>query len=256
MLKCAPKFVILISNLEFDRLTEGAMAYCDKCGAYIPDGQSKCLACGYDAEEEKRKAAAQAQRAEFKKSNSAAGAPHGMYNEELRAKYEEQRKKQQEQSRIWAERERERREEERREEERRRQERAEREQENRANYGADFSESSFAASNYGSASDYAPGDYYYDKDSKLFAILSYFSFLSFIPIFFRRKDKFAMFHAKQGLVLLIYGVVADALSALPLIGWMFPLFRIYCIISGVSAASKRQFKPLPYIGRFADFFKL
>ena len=60
MLKCAPKFVILISNLEFDRLTEGAMAYCDKCGAYIPDGQSKCLACGYDAEEEKRKAAAQA----------------------------------------------------------------------------------------------------------------------------------------------------------------------------------------------------
>ena len=24
------------------------MAYCKSCGAYIPDGQSACLACGYD----------------------------------------------------------------------------------------------------------------------------------------------------------------------------------------------------------------
>ena len=24
------------------------MAYCKKCGAYIPDGLSACLACGYD----------------------------------------------------------------------------------------------------------------------------------------------------------------------------------------------------------------
>ena len=29
------------------------MAYCNKCGAYIPDGQSVCLACGYDPEAEK-----------------------------------------------------------------------------------------------------------------------------------------------------------------------------------------------------------
>ena len=25
------------------------MAYCNKCGAYTPDGQSACLACGSDA---------------------------------------------------------------------------------------------------------------------------------------------------------------------------------------------------------------
>ncbi len=24
------------------------MAYCNKCGAYIPDGLTACLACGYD----------------------------------------------------------------------------------------------------------------------------------------------------------------------------------------------------------------
>ena len=34
------------------------MAYCDKCGAYIPDGQTKCLACGYDEAEERAAQAA------------------------------------------------------------------------------------------------------------------------------------------------------------------------------------------------------
>ena len=24
------------------------MSYCKKCGAYIPDGQDVCLACGFD----------------------------------------------------------------------------------------------------------------------------------------------------------------------------------------------------------------
>ena len=38
------------------------MAYCKKCGAYIPDGQENCLACGYDeaAERKERKGGASA----------------------------------------------------------------------------------------------------------------------------------------------------------------------------------------------------
>ena len=31
------------------------MAYCKKCGAYIPDGQETCLACGYSEAAEKAK---------------------------------------------------------------------------------------------------------------------------------------------------------------------------------------------------------
>ena len=30
------------------------MAYCKSCGAYIPDGQTACLACGYNDSEKKR----------------------------------------------------------------------------------------------------------------------------------------------------------------------------------------------------------
>ena len=29
------------------------MAYCKECGAYIPDGQEICLACGYDPNKKK-----------------------------------------------------------------------------------------------------------------------------------------------------------------------------------------------------------
>ena len=29
------------------------MNYCPKCGAYIPDGETKCLACGFDTAEKK-----------------------------------------------------------------------------------------------------------------------------------------------------------------------------------------------------------
>ena len=32
------------------------MAFCDKCGAYIPIGETACPACGFDPEEEIRKA--------------------------------------------------------------------------------------------------------------------------------------------------------------------------------------------------------
>ena len=32
------------------------MAFCEKCGAYIPIGETECPACGYDPEAEARKA--------------------------------------------------------------------------------------------------------------------------------------------------------------------------------------------------------
>ena len=81
------------------------MAYCEQCGAYIPDGQTKCLACGYD-ESEKPKgntAAAYAEKKDY--SGSAA-----FDSEKLRRQLEEQREKQKENSRRWAEAERARRE--------------------------------------------------------------------------------------------------------------------------------------------------
>ena len=70
------------------------MGYCKNCGAYIPDGHTKCLACGLDQTEEERTAAAAAAKKSTVRRQD---------NDELRRQLEEQRKKQQENNRKWAE---------------------------------------------------------------------------------------------------------------------------------------------------------
>lgn len=211
------------------------MAYCNKCGAYIPDGQTKCLACGYDETEEREKAAAA--RATASAGAASTGTRYGFDNEELRRKLEEQRKKQQQQSQAWAEQERE-----RRERQRQREERAREAAEAQRTRSYDTTRQ---ASRKGANK----------TESKLFAVLSYVSVLSLIPLLFRRDDEYALYHGRQGLALLIYGVVADILGAIPGIGWIFSLFRVVCVFKGMINAANDIKEPLPYIGKFAERFK-
>ena len=85
------------------------MAYCVKCGAYIPDGQAVCLACGYDPEAERK--AAEEKQSKFSGSAAAQRArAQRADNAELRRRLDAQRQRSQEQSRQWAEQERQRRE--------------------------------------------------------------------------------------------------------------------------------------------------
>ena len=221
------------------------MAYCDKCGAYIPDGQTKCLACGYDEQEER--AAQSAAAAAGAAAQADTGKYYGFSNDELRTKLEEQRKKQQEQSRVWAQQERERRQ--------REQDRAQRERE-RAQHERDKQrlreEEMSAAPRDNGARSASTVPSLGEGESKLFAALSYVSILFLLPFFFRRDDSFAMYHARQGLVLLIYGVLSDILGAIPGIGWLFGLFRVYCVFKGISNAVKGVKEPLPYIGKFGE----
>lgn len=213
------------------------MAYCNKCGAYIPDGQTKCLACGYDEQEERQNAASAAARA----AESATGERYGFDNGELRRKLEEQRRKQQEQSYAWAQQERERRE--------RAQQRAEREREESR---ARAQQASSSSAEYGAGTTPKAAN---RSESKLFAVLSYISVLSLIPLLFRRDDEYALYHARQGLALLIYGVVADILGAIPGIGWIFGVFRVVCVFKGMINAANDIKEPLPYIGKFAERFR-
>ncbi len=89
------------------------MAYCDRCGAYIPDGQGKCLACGYDPDEEKKRAeqaSAQAAAYAVQAEREAKAAEEQARREaDARAEAERRRAERQEQDRVWAENERRRR---------------------------------------------------------------------------------------------------------------------------------------------------
>lgn len=215
------------------------MAFCDKCGAYIPDGQTLCLACGYDeADNEKvereqaETAAAAAAQAEAKKAarEEDTGKYYSFSNEELREKLEEQRKKQQENSRKWAE-----------------QEKARRQaaQERGTVSGETFRSTGEKAEK--AAKSFA-------GNSKLLAALSYLGILFVLPFLISKDDGFSVYHAKQGGILFLYGILSRVLKFIPILGVVLRLFYFYCIYKGMSNALNEIKQPLPYIGQLGDKF--
>lgn len=224
------------------------MAYCVKCGAYIPDGQLTCLACGYDPDAEKK-------AAEATRSNSAAAQAQYQKtkeeNAELRRRLEEQRKRSREQNRQWAEQERQRREEQAaREEARRRQQEEDRRWAQEEYERRQAEERTRAAAHpdlqYRSVNETA------GEGNKALAALSYLSVLFAIPYIFTPQDRFAKFHAKQGLKLFIFGIIADAIGALTGFGWIVTLLRLYLIYKGMSNALSGKWETLPWIGSLGE----
>ena len=77
-----------------------------------------------------------------------------------------------------------------------------------------------------------------------------------------RKNSFAKFHVKQGLVLLITSlIISVAGSIIPIIGWfvLFPigqLFILVLLIMGIVNAINGNEKALPIIGQFGEKFNL
>ncbi len=234
------------------------MAYCKSCGAYIPDGSTICLACGFD-----ETAAAVAATAKQ------AGPVSSAQSDDLRDVLERHRKLQQEKSRQWAESEKARREkqaEDRRwaqeeyakrqaarelEEEQRRREQAERrrlEEEARQRRQAELRHQAAQQQRtvYNETTRSASG-----SGNRALAALSYLSVLFILPFMLTPDDNYAKFHAKQGLRLFILGAIADILSALPF-GWILQIFRIYCIVKGIGNALNGRRDRLPYIGNIGN----
>jgi len=91
-------------------------------------------------------------------------------------------------------------------------------------------------------------------DNKAMAVLAYILF--FIPLLAAKHSKFAMYHANQGLVLLLALVAVNIVSAIiPLIGWLLigPLGNLALFvlaIIGILNALGGRCKPLPLIGGF------
>lgn len=205
------------------------MGYCKNCGAYIPDGHTKCLACGLDQTEEERAAASAAAKKSTVRRQD---------NEELRRQLEEQRKKQQENNRKWAE--------------------AEYEQRRRAKEEQARFDEARAGTNGQTDRTKADDEFRSRKNvgaaqsepNKLFAVLSYINILFVLPYLLCRDDEFAMFHARQGMILFIVLAVATLLGSLLNLGWIVQLLGIYFILKGAGNAANGKMEPLPYIGGF------
>ena len=147
------------------------------------------------------------------------------------AEQEQARRRQQEQNRQWAE-----------EEYARRMQERERQAESYVNRPSG-SASSGAAGGTGAGA---------GQGNKALACLSYLGALCALPYLFTPQDRFARYHAKQGLKLFLFGVVADILTLTGLIGALVNLFRFYLIFKGISTASQGRMEPLPYIGEIGD----
>lgn len=191
------------------------MAYCKNCGAYIPDGHTKCLACGMDQEQ--------------KENDQYGSAAQAREDEESRRREEEERRREEEarqrreENRKWAE-----------AECRRRQAQREQTAEDRRFY-QDGSR---------------PKGY---QSNRLLAALSYLWILFLLPFIFCRDDSFALYHARQGLILFAVTTAGQLLGAAFGLSWIVVLMQIYWIIKGIGNANAGKMEPLPYIGNI--FFK-
>ena len=220
------------------------MAYCNKCGAYIPDGHTVCLACGNDIEEKKPQAqtaqeqTAQRQTAQEQTAQHAYDDSANYYsfsNDELRRKLEEQRKKQQEQSRKWAEQEKQCR---------------ERERESVKDNWKTYTDSSGASYSAPSRAQNTSSTGW--NNTRLLSVISYISGLFLIPLIYKTEDRKAGFHARQGLRLFIFGILCDAVTRMPGIGALLHLSRIFLMIKGIINAVNDREEPLPFIGTIGE----
>ncbi len=92
------------------------------------------------------------------------------------------------------------------------------------------------------------------EENKIFAVLAYLSVLVLVPLLAKKESKFAMFHAKQGLVLLVGWIISWILSFV-FIGFILDIVMIVFSIWGIVNAATGKYAKLPIIGDLSEKFK-
>ncbi|MBT4209478.1 MAG: hypothetical protein HOE19_00990 [Candidatus Komeilibacteria bacterium] len=93
------------------------------------------------------------------------------------------------------------------------------------------------------------------EENGVMAALSYVWVLCFIPLFLKRKSKFAQFHAKQGLLLFGVEILGSWFFPIPIIGWALGLVVMLLAILGVVNALSGNLWEMPFLGRYAKKMK-
>ena len=93
------------------------------------------------------------------------------------------------------------------------------------------------------------------QEGKFFAVISYITFLCIVALVLKKENKFALFHAKQGLVLFVFEVVFFIFSVIPVF-WLIKsfIFAAFILISllGIMQALRGSYKGLPIISDIAQ----
>ena len=93
-------------------------------------------------------------------------------------------------------------------------------------------------------------------EGKPYAILAYLWILCLVPLILKKENKFALFHAKQGLVLFIGELAISFIAVIPILGWMIlflgtMLFGVLSLI-GIVQVLVGNFWKMPVVGDIAE----
>jgi len=88
----------------------------------------------------------------------------------------------------------------------------------------------------------------------------YFSTLRMLPVFSRKVNKFAIFHAKQGFVIFLLEVALVAVNIIPVVGQLIfaggSLVLFFLSLVGIVQVLKGNYWKCPIISDWAEKFKL
>lgn len=94
------------------------------------------------------------------------------------------------------------------------------------------------------------------KEGRFFAVISYVSFLCIITLLLKKNNTFALYHAKQGLVLFVMEVIAFILSIIPLLGWLIGIFgyMLFLLLSlwGIMQAALGIYCRIPVVTEISE----
>ena len=93
------------------------------------------------------------------------------------------------------------------------------------------------------------------ENNKVMAVLAYIGILFLVPLLAAKDSKFARFHANQGLVLFLAGIVSGVVAVIPILGVLLAavcsIFLTVLMILGIVNAATGKAKELPIIGKIS-----
>lgn len=245
------------------------MSFCDKCGAYIPIGETACPACGYDPEAEAKKAKEAAERAaEEERRRAAEEARREREEAACKAQEEAQQKAKEEAERRYAE----------------QQKRWQQDPWQQTHTGgpaqgqytsqrtAGAAQAQYASQRTGQTNSNA-GEYRQEKtysaadnemrqkavesvERQKLSVLSYLGPFWLIPAITQNGDPFMKYHTEQGLGLLIFWAAASLLGGLwGWVGLVGNIIGLIGTIKGIKNVLRGKREPLPVIGDLVQSVK-
>ncbi len=94
------------------------------------------------------------------------------------------------------------------------------------------------------------------EDNKVIAAIGYVGILALVPLLLKPKSKYAKFHGKQGLILLIGWVINMFLAIIPPLAFLVMLALVVLSVLGVLKALAGEYWEMPYLANLAKKIKI